>query len=228
MKTNLQITPELGAALLCALLWFAFWLTAFEIQSVKKMSKATRSLATFLPAGGEHARDFLAPTLFALPNEQGFSGTFPESSVHMDLALDQPEPAGRQEFYLPYTPAPRAEPNQISLTENSPLPPRAELPAPGGEHIKSAPRPERFTLFLAPEIQPRTPAPMHLSLPGELPASVRVYLGIRPDGTVDRSLFDPPVKNQALAGAIRKLQFKPAPERTDSWLEIRFTPEGDS
>lgn len=227
MKTRLKISPALGAALLCAILWFAFWLTAFTIQPLIKTIPQRHPTATYLPAGAENTRELLAPTLFALPSAQGFSGVFPETRVHMDLSLNQPEQAPQPEFYLQYEPTPRTEPDQVSLIETAPIP-RAALPAPGTDPIQTAPRPGRIALFLSPELQPRTTEPMHLSISGELPSSVRVSLSVQPDGTVDQAFFETPIENAALAGAIRKLQFKPSATRTDGWLEIRFTPGGDS
>lgn len=213
--------------MVCAALWFALWLTAFEVQPIRKMLPPTYPAATFLPVGAEKIRKFLTPSLFALPAEQGFSGVFPESRVHMELSLDQLEPTEQTEFYLPHKPVKRAEPDQASLMEVTPIP-RSGLPAPGTARIKAAPYPGRIALFLSRELQSRANGPMQLALTGELPTSVRVHIRIQPDGTVDRTLFETPVENKALAGAIRQLQFTPATEQTTGWLEIRFTPGGDS
>lgn len=220
-------SKALGAALLCAILWFTFWLTAFTIQPVIKTIPQRHPPATYLSASAEYPRELLAPTLFALPSAQGFSGVFPESRVYMDLSLNQPKQINHPEFYLPYEPTQRTEPDQVSLIEPAPIP-RSALPAPGTTPIKTAPRPGRIALFFSPELQPRTNESMQLSIPGELPSSIRVSLSVQPEGTVDQAFFETPVENTALAGAIRKLQFKPSATRTVGWLEIRFTPGGDS
>ena len=105
---------------------------------------------------------------------------------------------------------------------------KRDLPAPGARPTAIIQQPDRIALFLSPELQARADEPPQLTVSGILPASVRIHLGIRPDGTVDQVLFETPVENEALAGAVRQLRFKPAAVRTDSWLDLRFTPGGES
>jgi len=224
VKQRLQLSPALTAAILCALLWFAFWLIAFHPRPIRKITATVYPAAIFLPAGAEDIREIRSPTLFALPSEQGFSGTFPESHVNLKLSLDQPD---QPKFYLPREPADRTPPTQISLLETVP-PLQSQLPAPGATHTGSAPRPERIALFFSPSLQVRMPDPVELDLSGTLPPSVRIHLTIRPNGTVEQALFETPVENSTLAGAVRKLRFAPAAEQTSGWLDIRFTAGGDS
>ncbi len=238
MKHRLQLSPAFAGATACALLWFALWLIPFRPVPLRTMLSPTRPAATFCPAGAETIRELRSPTLFALPSEEGFSGTFPESHINLfvptaghDVGDPLPEsrinPADSQYTYLPRAPFARPEPDQISLREALPRL-KTDLPSPGACLSSAIPQPDRIALFLSPELQTRTNSPLQLKVSGELPTSVRIHLSICPDGIVDQAIFETPVENETLAGAIRQLRFKPASSRTDGWLELRFTPGEDS
>ncbi len=238
MKHRLQLSPAFAAATVCALLWFALWLIPFRPIPLRAILSPTRPAAALCPPDAETTRELRSPTLFALPSEEGFSGTFPTSRINLFVpttghAVSNPlpepriNPADSQYTYLPRAPVTRPEPDQISLREALPRL-KTDLPAPGARASSALPQPDRIALFLSPELQTRTDSPLQLTVSGELPSSVRIHLSIRPDGTVDQSIFETPVENETLAGAIRQLRFKPASSRTDGWLELRFTPKEDS
>jgi hypothetical protein len=147
------------------------------------------------------------------------------SSPLSELNADSLELPGNQGDYLARMPAEQEVPDQISLQEAMPQL-KEDLPVPGARPAAVIPQPKRIALFFSPELQARIDAPPQLNLSGALPSSVRIDLGVRPDGTVDQVLFDAPVKNTALAGAIRQWRFAPAPTRTDNRLDLRFTPGG--
>jgi len=242
VKHRLQFNPTMGIALVCALLWFALWLVPFHPAPLHENRPPARPSTAFRPDGVKTFRRLRSPALFALPSEQGFSGDFPKDRINLFVPangtnnVDNTLPETRissstqpdnQPFYLPRSPVERAEPDQISLQEPMPQP-KMDLPAPGAHPTAIILQPDRIALFLSPELLARVDAPPQLTVPGILPTSVRIHLGIRPDGTVDQVLFETPVENEALAGTVRQLRFKPAAVRTDSWLDLRFTPEGDS
>ena len=237
MKNRLQFSPAMGLALLCALLWFALWLIPFRPAPPQATGTTAPRPAAILPGAAGRMPEIRSPALFALPSKKGFSGAFPDA--HIDLLTSSagtdtnrllPESVlsgqpGNLPRYLPRQPIVRQIPDQMALQEAIPEL-KENLPVPGTRLTFSAPQPQRIALFPSPKLKNRADEPLRLELPGALPPSVRIHLGIRPDGTVDQVLFDTPVENEALAGAIRKLRFKPAAGRTDSWLDLRFTPGG--
>ncbi|MBC8206520.1 MAG: hypothetical protein ISR85_04860 [Kiritimatiellales bacterium] len=240
MKLRLQLTPALVAATVCALLWFAAWLIPFRPTPQREIIPLIRPAVCFWPGGAETIREIRSPSLFALPSEQGFSGNFPESRINLlvpsagDIPgiaiksrITPPEHPAQNESYLMRNPVVRTQPDTVSLLETIPRL-TTDLPFPNVRPASIIPQPDRIALFLSPELRARSDAPPQLAVPGELPASVRIHLSIRPDGTVDQALFETPVQNDALAGAIRQLRFEPATVRTEGWLELRFTPGGDT
>lgn len=237
MKRPSHLNPAFAAAIFCALLWFALWLIPFSPEPRQTVRASVRPPAAFLPGAADSMPNLRSPALFALPSEKGFSGTFPESRVNRLIPSGEtaaanpfpetPDGPSEEPRYLSRKPAERASPDETALQEAMPEI-KADLPVPGSRPTAPVPQPEGITLFLSPELQKRTEQMPQLTVPGTLPPSVRIYLGIRPDGTVDQVLFDTPVENKALAGAVRKLRFKPAAGRTDSWLDLRFTPGGTS
>ena len=240
MKFRLQFNPVFRAATVCALLWFAVWLIPFRPTPRREILPPLRPVVRFWPAGAETIREIRSPSLFALPSEQGFSGNFPEARINLLVPsagdrigsaiksrIKSPDRPAQNEFYLLRDPISRTQPDPISLLETIPRL-TTDLPLPNVRPASIIPQPARIALFLSPELQARSEKPPQLTVPGELPASVRIHLSIRPDGTVDQALFEDPVQNDALAGAIRQLRFKPAAVRTEGWLELRFTSEGDA
>ena len=240
MKLRLQFNPVFGAATVCALLWFAVWLVPFQPTHQREIIPPIRPVVRFWPAGAEAIREIRSPSLFALPSEQGFSGNFPESRINllvptagdtpgtaMNSRISPTDPSAQNESYLPRNPVAQTQPDPISLLETIPSL-TTDLPLPNVRPASIIPQPDRISLFLSPELQARSDKAPQLTIPGELPASVRIHLSIRPDGTVDQALFESPVQNDALAGAIRQLCFKPAAVRTEGWLELRFTPKENS
>lgn len=238
MNNRLQFNPAFTGALVCALLWFALWLMPFHPAPLPKFRPPVHPPATFRPAAANAFRELRSPALFALPSEYGFSGNFPEDQIRLivpslqaseskmltDSHSDSPENPEHPPVYLPRRPIERHAPDQLTLREAVP-PLKRDLPVPGIYPAIPVAQPQKIALFLSPELQTRADEPLQLTVPGTLPASVRIYLSIRPDGTVDQAIFEKPVENQALAGAIRRLRFKPAAGRTDGWLDLRFTPE---
>lgn len=233
MKSRLQITSAFAGPLVCALLWFALWLVPFHPTPMRDIRPALCFPVTFQPNAAESLRDLRSPSLFALPSAHGFSGIFPEphnALITPSTVTDgnnKPNRIESQNLYLPRKPKDRKTPDQVSLQEAVP-PMKRELPIPAPPPRSPVPQSKGISLFLSPELQARTDNPPQLRVPGTLPDSVRIHLGIRPDGTVDQVLFETPVENRALAGALRRLHFKPAAERTDGWLDLRFIPGEES
>lgn len=220
-KNRFHFNPALAAAVLSAIIWFALWLMAFQPAPAPAVVVATHPALIFWPKGAETIRRLHSPTLFALPSKQGFSGTFPEDRVNLKIELNhRPE---KPDLYLHENPIPRIRPEQPQLDDKIVLP-YPPLPIPAIGQRLEIPHPNRVALFLSPELQNRTGESQQLDVSGDLPAAIRAYLVVEPDGTVSQVLFDKPVKNQTLAGAIRRLQFAPALDTTSGWLEIRITP----
>ncbi len=221
MKPRIQFTPALTAALLCSFAWFALWLTAFRPGPETPIEPKPRPAVSIRPAIGKSQSPLQSPTLFALPSEKGFSGSFPEGQVDIDLSLEQPR---QPEIYLPRQTAAAPAPDQTELIERISLP-QNKLPAPGAAQTAVIRKPEPVTLFFSPELQPRaaeTKIPANLEAPPV--ASARIHLTVRPDGTVAHAFFETPMEHPALLGAIRRLRFAPAPETTSGRLDIRFNP----
>ena len=212
-----------GFAILCALLWFALWLTAFHPAPHPEILTPHRpGLSRGVPEA-KTIRDVQNPTRFALPSSKGFSGTFLESHVNIKLSLEQPP---QPTFYLPRETIARPVIDQGHLFEPAPLP-TPELPFPGDRPISPIPQPGRIALFLSPELQHRATKPLQIDLSGDLPPSVRIHLRLLADGTITHLFFEPSITNSALNAAIRTLHFEPAPTHTDGWMDLRFTPKRD-
>ena len=222
MKSRIQLTPALIFAIACSVAWFAFWLLAFRPIPEPAPQPKIRPAVAICPVTDPTLNTLQAPTLFALPSEQGFSGTFPADRVNVDLSLERPH---QPETYLSHQPAATPAPDQTQLIESIPRS-ESELPAPGGNRTTVIRNPEKIAFFFSPELAPRatgieTPAEIEI-LPD---ASVRIHLTVRPDGTVALAFFESPMEQPALLSAIRKLRFTPAPKETSGWLNIRFTPQ---
>jgi hypothetical protein len=222
VKIRIQFTPELTAALLCAAGWFAFWLTAFRPAPLGQVVESAHPELTRLIADDATLRKLKAPTLFALPSGEGFSGSFLENRVDLHLSLEKPSSPVR---YLPHENTAASGVDRALLTEKTALP-QSALPVPGATP-QEAVRPAAGTrLFLSPELKSRAGEALQLNIAAAgLPETVRVNLTIRPDGTVEHALFETPVTNAALLSAVRQLHFKPATEQTESWIDIRFVQE---
>jgi len=222
VKTRIQFTPALIMAIVCSLAWFALWLSAFHPVPEPSFPATPHLAATIFPATDETLSPFRAPTLFALPSEQGFSGTFPEDRVNVRLSLERPH---QPKTYLPRQPTDTPAPNPTQLTENIPLP-ESELPAPGATRTTVIRQPERIAFFFSPELASRatdieTPDVI-TALPG---SSIRIRLSVRPDGNVAHAFCETPIEQPTLLRAIRNLRFTPSSEKTEGWLDIRFTPD---
>ena len=209
------------AAAVCALAWFAFWLSAFRLSPEPAPEPTFRPGVAVCPATDPTLNTLQAPTLFALPSEQGFSGTFPANQVNVRLSLEQPS---QSETYLSRQPISTPTPDQNQLFENIPRF-ESELPAPGGTRTTVIRNPEKVAFFFSPELAPRateTKPPIEIESLSE--GSVRIRLTVRSDGTVAHAFFETPTKQPALLSAVRKLRFAPTPKETSGWLNIRFTP----
>ena len=207
-------------ALLCSVAWFALWLAAFRPIPESAAAPKPRPSITVVPANDDPLSRLRAPTFFALPSKEGFSGTFPEKRVNVHLSFEQPR---QPEPYLTRQPS-AATPDQTKLIGRIPLP-QSELPVPSATPTAVIRNPEKIAFFFSPELQPRAtgiepPAEIE-SLPE---ASVRIHLTVRSDGTVAHAFFETPTEQPALLGAVRTLRFNPAPEKTAGWLDIRFSP----
>ncbi len=207
---------------MCSLAWFAFWLSAFRPIPEPEPRLEFPLAAAVCPATDQTLKTLQAPTLFALPSEQGFSGTFPEKQVNVRLSLEQPQQPGT---YLSRQPAASPAPDQTQLIESIPRS-ESELPAPGRNCTTVIRNPETIAFFFSPELAPRATGiepPPEIESPSA--ASVRIRLTVRPDGTVAHAFFETPMEHPALLISVRKLRFTPAPEKTSGWLNIRFTPQ---
>ncbi len=208
------------AAAVCALAWFAFWLSAFRPIPEPEPRFESPWIAAVCPATDPTLKTLQAPTLFALPSEQGFSGTFPENQVNVRLSLEQPR---QPETYLSRQPLAAPTPDQTQLIESIPRS-ESELPAPGGNRTTVIRNPETIAFFFSPELASRaTEIETPTKIETHADASVRIRLTVRPNGTVAHAFFESPMEQSALLSAIRKLRFTPAPEETSGWLDIRFT-----
>ncbi len=229
MKFRVQFTPALTVALVCSLAWFALWLTAFQPMPEPLVEFAQQPPAAFCPATDKTLHSLQAPTLFALPSKEGFSGTFPERQVNVELSLERPR---QPDTWLSRQPAAAPAPDQTQLIESIPLP-QNKLPAPGVVRTTVIRQPEPIALFFSPELQSRATEIKSINGIEILPvASVRIQLTVRPDGRVAHAFFEKPMENTALLSTVRQLRFAPAPEETAGWLDIRFSPSrekaGDS
>lgn len=223
MKITIQFTPALTAALLCAAVWFAFWMLAFRPVPLRPPIPSVHPEATRLVTDDETMRKLKAPTLFALPSGEGFSGQFLETRVDLRLTLEKPASPVR---FLAQENIAAPGVNQALLTSETDIPPGA-LPAPGSAPRTEIRPAEGTLLFLSPELKLRAAETLQLNIPGKgLPETVRVNLTVRPDGTVEHALFDTPATNAVLLSAVRQLRFKPAAEKTEGWIDIRFAQEG--
>lgn len=223
MKKNIQFTPELTAALLCAAGFFAIWLFGFSLLPQAGYCRPRRAELTRLVADEKTLDKLKAPTLFALPSETGFSGRFIRNRVDRPAATDKPVPAER---FLAMTPpaVPVLDPEQLS--EQAISIPDA-LPVPGARPQTAPVRETGTQLFFSPELKPRAPARLPDGL-AEIPFQepVRANLSVRADGTVESVFFDTPVTNAALIRAVRHMTFRPAKSPSDGWIDIRFAQGG--
>ncbi|QHI68161.1 hypothetical protein [Tichowtungia aerotolerans] len=217
MKFSVQFTPALGGALICTLLWYAFWLVAFQPNADHPVLSAVQGNASLQMANASQIPDFSNPTLFALPSQQGFSEGFPSDRVSLTLRFDSPK---QPLFDLPPGDIRKGDPNPAPLME-AVAAPGSKIHLPGSTRIVRVRQGQRVELFLSPELRTRMDQPPEIDPPGELPESVRVHLNVRPNGTVANIFFDTPVQNPHLIAAVMRLRFAPASKQTTGWLELR-------
>lgn len=190
---------------------------------LRSFSAAAHPEVIRLIADDETLRKLKAPTLFALPSSEGFSGNFLESRVDLRLSLEKSSSPVR---YLPQESTLVSGINQTLLTAKT-AQPQTALPIPGENPLTAVRTSTGTQLFLSPELKPRSGNITQLNItPDGLPETVRVNLSIRPDGTVEHAFFETPATNTALLSAVRQLRFKPAAESIESWIDIRFAQEG--
>lgn len=164
---------------------------------------------------------FKDPTLFALPADEGFSGRFVGNRVDLHLSLEKPASPVR---YLPQTTAAAPSIDRALLSGETALP-QSPLPVPGATQRLISQPAAGIQLFLSPELKSRADTlQLNIALTGR-PETVRVNLTVRADGTVEHALFETPVTNAALLSAVRQLRFKPAAEKIEGWIDIRFAQE---
>jgi hypothetical protein len=219
VNTRLQLTPALTIALLGSAGWFAVWLFAFRPAPLPPVVRPAQPEFIRLFADQKTLNKLQTPTLFALPSVEGFSGQFIEPRVDLPITLEKPADPVRN-----LTRKQSASPDilQTRLTEKLVIPQNA-LPVPGVAARTATPPATAPQWFPSPELQPRAGKlpPLTIDTTG-LPATLRVNLTIRPDGTVEQAFFDTPVTNTALLAAIHRITFKSAKARADGWLDIRF------
>jgi hypothetical protein len=164
---------------------------------------------------------YSAPTLFALPSEQGFSEHFPADRINLDLSFAPPK---QPQFFLEPGRIREGDPNPESLSPAI-KPIRAGLRLPGIAAKTTTIPQTGLILSVSPELLQRA---TQLTLPvrtDKLPAYARAHIRVEPNGMVSRCFFDTTPKNTALPAAVRALRFAPAPQATEGWIEIRYTPE---
>jgi hypothetical protein len=223
VKLPVQFTPELTVAVLCAAGWFGFWLLAPHPAPPRQPVVSAPPEVIRLVADTEALNKLKAPTLFALPSAEGFSGQFLENRIELPLSLEKPASPIR---YLPQESPVSPGLNETRLMDETSMP-QSALPLPGVATRAPVPPPAEVRLFLSPELKARageTPA-IRIFSP-ELPETVRVNLTVREDGLVESAFFDTPVTNVALLSAVRRLRFNPAAEKTEGRIDIRFPQEG--
>lgn len=217
MKPDIQFTPEMKAALICTLLWFALWTLAFQPEPVREMLPPVETNAGLRTADARDIPRFSSPTLFALPSRQGFSDTFPEDRVNMTLQFESPD---QPSYELPPGSFREGDPNPAPLYEAVAFP-RTEEHLPGSFQIRPAIQPGRVEYFFPPNLKNRLINQPDRNPPGELPESVRVRLKVNADGIVERVFFETPTQNQNLIAALMGLRFAPASEAAEGWVELR-------
>lgn len=219
MKCRIQFTPALAVALLCAAGWATLWLFAFHPAPVRAPLKPFSPAITRLSGGDEIVRTLQQPTLFALPSKSGFSGDFIADRIELRLVLEKPaSPAS----FLPNEPPAAIPLDRATLLNGTGLP-QSGLPVPGTTPRTPIQPLTQSRIFLSPELALRAGNSLQLDLTEpNLPDTLRVWITIRPDGTVDRVLFDSPNDSPGLLRAIRTLSFKPSETATEGWMDIRF------
>lgn len=224
MKVRVQLTPALTGALCCATAWLAFWLLAFRPAPPGPVITASHPEFTRLIADNATLDKLKAPTLFALPSTEGFSGPFLENRIDLHLTLEKTNSPAR---YLSPEKAATPGVDRSQLMEETALL-HGDLPAPGAAPRTAIQHAVETQLFLSPELKPRAGDMPQLSAASSgMSGTLRVKLTVRADGTVEYVFFETPVTNAALLSAVRQLRFKPATERTESWIDIRFAQEGN-
>lgn len=223
MNVRIQLTPALTGALFCATAWLAFWLFAFRPAPPGPARTVSHPEFTRLIADNATLDKLKTPTLFALPSTEGFSGPFLENRIDLHLTLEKTNSPAR---YLSPEKVATSSIDRSQLMEETALP-QGVLPAPGTAPRTAILPAVETQLFLSPELKPRAGDTPKLSgASAGMSGTLRVNLTIRADGTVEYVFFETPVTNTALLSAIRQLRFKPAAERTESWIDIRFAQEG--
>lgn len=221
MKTRIQFTPLLIGVLLGAAGWFFFWLFAFRPAPVRTFAAAAHPGVTRIAVDDQLLHKLKDPTLFALPSDEGFSGSFIGNRVDLHLSLEKPASPIR---YLPQITAAAPGVDRVLLSGETELP-QNPLPIPGATQ-RPAPQPAPgLQLFPSPELKSRSDALQLNVIQTGLPETVRVNLSIRADGSVEHALFETPATNAALLSTVRQLRFKPAAEPSEGWIDIRFTQE---
>lgn len=222
MKTRIQLIPELLIAIVCASLWFALWLSMVHPLPQLSVRPSIKPQTAYLPAIDETFRTLRSPTLFALPSESGFSGIFPARYATAELSLEAPR---QKEFELSRE-AVRMPPPSTRTLDPVPLL-QESLPHPAtGPQVANPPLPQQTAFYFSRELQHRLAQPPQLDIDGPLPDTVNVSMTVLADGRVGQLFFETPVQNASLAGALRKIKFRPAAGSTSGQLEIRFVPEG--
>ena len=223
MNTRLQINPALAGALICATGWFSACLLAFHPAPIQPIHRITHPEFTRLIADNATLNKLKAPTLFALPSAEGFSGSFFQDHIALrPLTIPTNNPA----CYL--QPGRTATPGiDLSLLTSETLLPQSPLPIPGATPRPVIRLPKKTQLFFAPELAKRAPVRHELDMsPDGLPGTLRVQLSVRPDGAVESAFFETPVSNSVLQRTVRQLQFQPSDQTTAGWMDIRFAQQG--
>lgn len=226
MKHSIQFTFAFRTALLLALLWFAFWLVAFQPPPVrpKRPKRPELIVSTALQrASAEEISAAQSPTLFALPSEHGFSGRFPPQRILRTLHFTPPK---KREFWLEHDAVRAGDPNPAPLFQMAPTSqPQTARPI---RTATSNNRAHGLRTHLSPALRARAPQnKLHVATDA-LPAYTRVRLRVAADGRVSQCFLQQPAPESPLPAAIRRLRFAPAASASDGWMEIRYSPETSS
>ncbi len=223
----MKFRPQFSAAWIAALLtaggWFLFWLTAFSPEPKQPVPQPHSTALHLIPASRQPDH-LLQPTLFARPSEQGFSGVFPDESIHLRLELERP---GNPAVFLARAPQPPEPIVQSALMNPARLPQNA-LSVPGAPPRAIRPALQQHRIFLSSELPALADSGRLPDLNAEnLPAALSMVLFLRADGTVERALLETPVDRPApLLQVLRTLRFHPPQRPVQGRAELRLAPGG--
>lgn len=222
MKNKLHSHLVILAAFLGAAGWFALWLLAFDPAPVTTAEPKPVPAAIRLLESKNIVRPIQSSRVFAAPSAEGFGQGFLGTRIEMRPILESPVASShflpRHTFETP--PLDRSKLREQIITE------KQNLPVPGATEKPVRPAPAPVEFFFDPVLQPRVPVNLALDVtPAQQLQTFRIRLTIESNGRVSRAFFDTPAPQNILL-AVRALQFKPAANVDEGWLELRLnTPQ---